>query len=135
MKNNIFIISLLIITQISYGQYGTNNLNVTIKKDPLDISRTLQAGAALRQAAAANSATYNEAIKDNYSNISYDNLINNTNNYKYVVIENISGWLPKENKEELVELLVGARKYEIIDLTPDYKPNGKKIEKIKILPI
>ena len=86
MRNTFFLILFGMIFQISYSQYGTNNVNVTVKKDPYDFSSSInqgmQAGAAIRQAAAANSAAYNEAMKDNYSKISIDNLINNTNKYE-----------------------------------------------------
>lgn len=144
MKNTFFLILFGLISQISYGQYGTNNVNVTVKKDPYDYSSSftqgMQAGAAARQAAAAsqqaaaaNSAVYNEAMKDNYSKISIDNLINNTNNYDYVVVESISGFSPKENKKEVLQILNNAKKYQIFDISPDYRSNGDEIKNDKSL--
>ena len=152
MRNTFFLILFGMIFQISYSQYGTNNVNVIVKKDPNDFSTSfnqgLQAGAAVQQAAAANraaaanaaaanaqnNAVYNEAIKDNYSKISVDNLINNSNNYDYVVLESVSGWMPQGNKEGVLKTLIGAKKYEIIDLSTDYKSNGKEIKNEKTLP-
>ena len=146
MKNTFFLILFGLIFQISYSQYGTNNVNVTVKKDPNDFSTSftqgMQAGAAVQQAAAANraaaaanSAVFNEGVKDNYSKISIDNLINNTNNYDYVVLESVSGWLPKDNKEDVLAILIGSKKYEIVDISSDYKSNGKEIENEKTLPL
>ena len=146
MKNTFFLILFGLIFQISYSQYGTNNVNVTVKKDPNDFSTSftqgMQAGAAVQQAAAANraaaaanSAVFNEGVKDNYSKISMDNLINNTNNYDYVVLESVSGWLPKDNKEDVLAILIGSKKYEIVDISSDYKSNGKEIENEKTLPL
>ena len=145
MKNIVLLLFFSLIFQSSYSQYGTNNVNVTVKKDPNDFSTSftqgMQAGAAARQAnaasqqaAAANSAVYNEAMKDNYSNISTDLLINNTNNYEYVVLESFSGWMPQGNKEVVMKTLIGASKYKIIDMSPDYRSNGEAKENDKTLP-
>ena len=145
MKKVVLLMFFSLIFQSSYCQYGTNNVNVTVKKDPNDFSTSftqgMQAGAAARQAnaasqqaAAANSAVFNEAIKDNYSKISIDNLINNTNNYDYLVIESVSGWMPKENKKDILQILNDAKKYQIIDISSDYKSNGNEIENDKTLP-
>lgn len=145
MKKIFLLINIIFLSQIVYSQYGTNNVNVTVKKDPNDFSSSfnqgMQAGAAARQAAAAsqqaaaaNSAVYNEAMKDNYSNISTDLLINNTNNYEYVVLESFSGWMPQGNKEVVIKTLIGAGKYKIIDMSPDYRSNGDAKENDKTLP-
>lgn len=93
-------------------------VNVTVTKSPNDFSSSfnqgLQAGAAARAARAADSAAETEAMKDNYSNISIDNLINNTDKYEYIVLESIGGWKKGENKSEIVKILKGAKKYQII---------------------
>lgn len=119
MKKIFFLICSNLIFQISYSQYGTNNVNVTVKKDPNDFSTSftqgMQAGAAARQAAAASSAVYNEAIKDNYSKISIDYLVNNTNKYEYVFLESVNGWKSGENKRDILKILIGANKFQIID--------------------
>jgi hypothetical protein len=119
MKKIFLLICSNLIFQISYSQYGTNNVNVTIKKDPNDFSTSftqgMQAGAAARQAAAASSAVYNEAIKDNYSKISIDYLVNNTNKYEYVFLESVNGWKSGENKRDILKILIGANKFQIID--------------------
>jgi hypothetical protein len=73
-------------------------------------------------------------MKDNYSNISLDLLINNTNNYEYVVLENFSGWEPQVNKEKVMKTLIGANKYIVIDMAPDYKSNGEAKNNNKTLP-
>ena len=119
-------------------------VNVTQQKNPYDFSdamvkgaqagaATAQAGAAAAQAAAARNANYTEAMKDNYSKISVDNLINNTYNYDYVVVEGISGYNPKVNKEEVLQILNNAKKYLIFDISPDYRENGDEIENNKNL--
>ena len=145
MKNTFYILTALIIFQIGFSQTYSNpytppqQVNVTVKKDPNDFSTSftqgMQAGAAARQAAAANqqaaannNAVYNDAIKNNYSKISIDNLINNTNKYEYVFLENISGWMPDENKRDIFKILKGASKFQIIDkrdLPSDFISNPK----------
>jgi hypothetical protein len=119
MKKIFLVLFFSLIFHISYSQYGTNNVNVTVKKDPNDFSTSftqgMQAGAAARQAAAASSAAYNEAIKNNYSEILIDNLVNNTNKYEYVFLESVSGWKTGENKRDVLKILKGANKFQIID--------------------
>jgi hypothetical protein len=119
MKKIFLLMFFSFIFQISYSQYGTNNVNVTVKKDPNDFSTSftqgMQAGAASRQAAAASSAAYNEAVKNNYSEISIDNLVNNTNKYEYVFLESVSGWKSGDNKRDVLKILKGANKFQIID--------------------
>lgn len=120
-------------TQINYGQ--SNNLNITIRNsnpigDALDkvmqdnvANRTARANEA--EAQASNNIVFNEAIKNNYSKVTIDNLINNTNNYEYLVIENVGGWLPKENTETLINLLSGIKKYTIINISKYYNTHKK----------
>jgi hypothetical protein len=125
MRNTFFLMLLGFISQISYGQSYSNpytppvKVDVTVKKDPNDFSTSfnqgMQAGAAARQAAAANNAAYDEAMKNNYSKILIDNLVNNTNQYEYVFLENISGWKSGENKRDILKILKGANKFQIID--------------------
>lgn len=120
-------------------------VNVTQQKNPYDFSDAIlkgaqagaanaQAAAANRQAAAANMAIETEAMKDNYSKISIDNLINNTYKYDYVVVEGISGFSPKDNKIDVLKILNDSKKYNIVDISPDYKSNGNEIENDKTLP-
>ena len=147
-----YLLLIILFPIVGMGQSYSNpytppqQVNVTVKKDPNDFSTSfnqgMQAGAAVQQAAAANraaaaanSAVFNEGVKDNYSKISMDNLINNTNNYDYVVLESVSGWLPKDNKEDVLAILIGSKKYEIVDISSDYKSNGKEIENEKTLPL
>lgn len=86
------------------------------------------------EAKALNGTVVNALKIDSYSNVSTDNLINNSNNYKYLIVENVSGWKPDLNKEDLLKLLIGANKYKIIDISKDYKSNGKVIENLKNVP-
>lgn len=137
----------LIVLGQSYSNPYTppQQVNVTVQKNPYDFSSSfnqgMQAGAAARQAAAASqqaaaarSSVYNEAMKDNYSNITLDLLINNTNNYEYVVLESFSGWMPQENKKDVMETLIAANKYKVIDMSPDYKSNGEAKDNDKTYP-
>ena len=120
-----YLLLIILFPIVGMGQSYSNpytppqQVNVTVKKDPNDFSTSftqgMQAGAAARQAAAASSAVYNEAIKDNYSKISIDNLVNNTNKYEYVFLESVSGWKSGENKRDILKILVGANKFQIID--------------------
>lgn len=128
--------------QINFAQ--SSNLNVTFgKPNPIgDAMNQVQqnanasriAGANEAEAQASMNAVYNEAMKDNYSKVAIDYLINNSNNYKYVVIENVSGWYPKNNKEDIINILSGAKKYTIIDVSKDYNSRDKEIKKERKIP-
>ena len=119
--------------QINYAQ--SNNINVTFKNpnpigDALNqVQQDLSTNRALRtkesEAQASNNAVFNEAIKNNYSKVTIDYLINNTNNYKYIVIENVAGWQPKLNTEDLVNILSGSKKYTIINITKYFNTDKK----------
>lgn len=93
-------------------------VNVTVTKNPYDFgaawNQGMQAGAAARAARAADNAAQTEAMKDTYSNISVDNLINNTDKYEYIVLENIGGWKKGVNKNSIIKILKEAKKYQII---------------------
>lgn len=144
MKKYYFILVVVTFCNIVKGQTYSNpyptstKVEVEVKKNPYDFSsqfnQGIQAGAASRQASAAESAVYNEAMKDNYSKISIDSLINKTNNFEYVVVESVSGWMSKENKKDILNILNNAKKYQIIDISPDFKSNGNKIENGKVIP-
>ena len=124
--------------QINYSQY--NNVNVTLRTpNPNSVTdfmdRQKQNDNELRAIGSANNAAYNEAMKDNYNNVTIDKLISSSNSYKYVVIENVRGWSIYENRQSLIEILQDAKKYTIIDLSKDYKSNGKEIKNNKKSPI
>ena len=128
--------------QMNFAQ--SSNVNVTFgQPNPIgDAMNQVQQNANASRIARAkeadaqssSNAVYNEAMKDNYSKVTIDNLINNSNNYKYLVIENVSGFYPQNNKEEILSILSGANKYIITDISKDYKSNGKEIENKKKLP-
>lgn len=129
-------------TQNNYSQ--SNNVNVTFgQPNPIGdaMNKVSQDAIANRIARAkeaeslsSSNAVYNEAMKDNYSKVTIDYLINNSNNYKYVVIENVSGWYPKGNKEDIVNILSGAKKYTIIDVSKNYNSRDKEIKKERKTP-
>lgn len=112
-------------------QYQTNNPFLMYNNS---MDNIVQVAAILEQTTAIKNAAYNEAMKDNYSKVAIDNLINNTNDYEYIVIKNISGWNSKGNKMEIINTLRGHKKYLIYDISPDYKSNGKEIESEKTIP-
>lgn len=133
MKKIILLIIMGLSIQINYAQ--SNNINVTFKNpnpigDALNqVQQDLSTNRALRtkesEAQASNNAVFNEAIKNNYSKVTIDYLINNTNNYKYIVIENVAGWQPKLNTEDLVNILSGSKKYTIINITKYFNTDKK----------
>lgn len=142
MKKIILILMLGLASQMNYAQ--SSNVNVTFgKPNPIgdamnqvqqnaNASRIARANEA--EAQASNNAIYNEAMKDNYSKVTIDYLVNNTNNYKYVVIENVSGWYPKINKEDIIKILSDSKKYTIIDVSKDYNSRDKEIKKERKTP-
>jgi hypothetical protein len=42
--------------------------------------------------------------------------------------------MSKENKKDILNILNNAKKYQIIDISPDFKSNGNKIENDKVIP-
>jgi hypothetical protein len=142
MKKGILTLIMVLAIQKSFSQYSTLNVNVS-KPNPMGeaLNRISQDAAANRiarasesEAQASNNSAYNEALKNNYSKITTDYLINNSNNYKYIVIENVGGWMPQGNKATLLEALIGAKKYIIIDAAKDFNSRGKEIKNEKKLP-
>jgi hypothetical protein len=125
MKNTLFILFAVIIYQNCYSQTYSNpytpptQVNVTVKKEPNDISTSfnqgIQAGNAAQQARAANNAAYNEAMKDNYSKILTDNLLNNAKKFEYIFLQSVNGWKAGENKKDILKILKGANLFQIID--------------------
>lgn len=142
MKKGILTLIMVLGIQKSFSQYSTLNVNVS-KPNPISeaLNRISQDAVANRiaranesVAQASNNAAYNEALKNNYSKITTDNLINNSNSYKYIVIENVGGWMPQGNKATLLETLIGAKKYIIIDAAKDFNSRGKEIKTEKKIP-
>ncbi|MFE3866936.1 hypothetical protein ACFX5E_02480 [Flavobacterium sp. LS2P90] len=142
MKKGILTLVMTLSIQISFSQYGTLNVNVS-KPNPMGeaLNRISQDAVANRiaranesEAQASNNSAYNEALKNNYSKITTDNLINNSKKYKYIVVENVGGWMPQGNKATLLEALTGAKKYIIIDAAKDFNSRGKEIKNEKKIP-
>ncbi|MFV8268881.1 hypothetical protein ACNQGP_02960 [Flavobacterium sp. GT2N3] len=142
MKKGILTLIMVLAVQKSFSQYSTLNVNVS-KPNPMGeaLNRISQDAVANRiaranesEAQASNNSAYNEALKNNYSTITTDYLINNSNNYKYIVIENVGGWAPHLNKADLLEALIGAKKYIIIDAAKDYNSRDKEIKNEKKIP-
>jgi len=142
MKKGILTLIMALAIQKSFSQYSTLNINVS-KPNPMaealnKISQDAVANRIARanesEAQASNNIAYNEALKNNYSKITTDHLINNSNSYKYIVIENVGGWMPQVNKATLLEALIGAKKYIIIDAAKDFNSRGKEIKNEKKIP-
>ncbi|MFV7236310.1 hypothetical protein [Flavobacterium sp. ZB4R12] len=133
MKKITLLLIMGLSTQMNYAQ--SNNINVTVQRpNPIGdaMDKVMQANVANitaraneAEAQASNNAVFNETIKNNYSKVTIDNLINNTNNYEYIVIENVGGWAPKENTEDLINILSGAKKYTIINISKYYNTHKK----------
>ncbi len=136
------ILIMVLLAQICYSQYSTLNVNLSnpnpmgdaLNKVSQDAIANRNARANEAEAEASNNAVYNEALKNNYSKVTTDNLINNSNNYKYLVIENVGGWMPQTNKATLLEALIGAKKYIIIDVAKDFNSRGKELTNEKKIP-
>lgn len=129
MKNLLFIC--LITPLISFGQYAKgryanpnpqpikiqvskapktsadhySDMQKNISQDFRNLSNNLAANARVKASATS------EAMKDNYSRINTDNLINNDGAYKTIVIDNVSGWKTVENKKTITKILEIKSKY------------------------
>ncbi len=122
-----FLFYFIIIGSATYGQ--SNNVNVTFgKPNPIgDAMNQVQQNAnANRQLQISENASFNAALADNYSNVTTDYLINNTNSYKYIVIENVSGWMEKENTKDIVKTISDSKKFTVVNTTKYYS-NYKEI--------
>jgi len=105
-----------------FGQYvpPQNNYNVTVTKKKSfseSFNDGLRAGAANKQANAAAAAARAEAMKDNYSKINIDELIDNSDKYKYVLVEKVTGWMVNENIKTLKNTLEGSNIYEFVNMS------------------
>lgn len=136
------ILVMVLLVQMCYGQYSTINVSLSnpnpmrdaLNKVSQDATANRTAKANEAEAEASNNAVYNEALKNNYSKITTDYLINNSNNYKFLVVENVEGWMPQTNKATLLEALIGAKKYIIIDVAKDFNSRGKELTNEKKIP-
>ena len=126
MKKSLFI--LLFIPLISFSQtYRNPNpqpIKIEVSKKPKtsadhysDLQKSISNSFSKVATNAANNRTndsgnaYSEALKDNYSKIITDNLMNNDGKYEVIVLDNISGWHPRENKKTIIAILGEKRKY------------------------
>lgn len=53
-------------------------------------------------------------LSDKFKKIKTDLLMNNDSKYKSIVIDNIIGWMPDENKKEIIEILEKSNKFKVI---------------------
>ena len=116
MKKILFLI--ILVAGNTYAQ--SNNVNVTFgKPNPVGdaLNQVQQNANASRIARSNENNSFNLAIKNNYTEITTDLLINNTNYYKYIVLESVSGWMEKDNTKEILTILSGAKKFIILNPT------------------
>lgn len=71
-----------------------------------------------------------EEMRNNYSKISTDKLINNDGTFKAIVIENVSGWASKKNLETITEILNTSKKYKFYRKYKDIQENMRGSDKI-----
>lgn len=145
MNKSILALLITLSIQLSFSQNGTLKVEMSnsnpvgealdrVSKDAI-ANKVAKAYEIEAEAEAAKSIAFNESLKNNYSKITTDNLINNSNNYKYLVVQNIAGWMPENNKASILEALIGAKKYIIIDISTDYNSKGKEIKNEKKIPV
>ena len=78
-------------------------------------SESEKARAATLEANARVAAARSEALKNNFTKIRTDLLINNDSKYKAVVLNSTSGWKPNVNKTQIKKILKGSNKYYFYD--------------------
>lgn len=131
----ILIIIFGLTNQMSFGQ--SSNVNVTFgQPNPIgdamsNVQRSLDANRTARANEASLQASNNAVLKDNYSKVTTDYLINSSSNYKYLVIQNVSGYCPKYDKEKIIGVLSRANKYIVNDVSIDYNSRGKELKNEK----
>jgi hypothetical protein len=68
-------------------------------------------------------------LNDKFKKIKTDLLMNNDSKYKTIVIENVIGWMPEENKKTIIEILEKSNKFKVItDKTNLLESDNKAIE-------
>lgn len=117
--NKVLFLSIICFSiQINYSQ--ATNVNVRFSQpNPIgDALNQIQQNENASKIARANSnASFNAAIANNYTEITTDLLMNNTNNYKYIIFESVNGWMEKDNTKNILEVLSGAKKFTILNPT------------------
>ena len=85
----------------------------------------------------ANSTTNNAAnavaMKDNYSKIGTDILINNDDKYQAIVLDNVSGWASKVNIETISSIFKHSKKMHFYENRKDLPKNLEGSDKILYL--
>lgn len=131
MKYISLLISIIVFPIDNYCQYNfnpTGGSTITVKKEPSigesfnQLSNSRIKGQETRT---LNEMAFNDAIKDNYSKIIIDKLINNLEKYKYIVVNNSTGWKPKDNTTEILQILKGSNKLEVINLSKYYNKENE----------
>ena len=119
-------ISFLILTVFSFSyvqsQYvppqNNYNINVTKKKSFSEsFNEGLMAGAAARQAKAAQETARIAAMKDNYLDIKKDFIKDNGGNYKFVVLQDVSGYDINKTRIELRDFLSTSNIYGYVNVS------------------
>lgn len=68
-------------------------------------------------------------LSDKFKKIKTDILMNNDSKYKSIVIDNIIGWMPEENKKEIIKILEKSNKFKVItDKTNMLESDNKATE-------
>jgi hypothetical protein len=93
-----------------YQQMQNSITNSTINAIQNAAANNIRASANASANASENAKARKEAMKDRYSKIFVDELINNDGIYKAIVLENVSGWRPEENRETILEILNSSNK-------------------------
>jgi hypothetical protein len=140
------LIILLFIPLISFGQTYSNPypkpIKIEVSKAPKtsadhladmqkNISNSFSKSAANYSAnSSANSSAEVEAMKDNYSRINIDILINNDDKYQIIVLDKITGWEASANKQSIIKILKKKSKYNFYSQRsklPKFLKNSDKI--------
>ena len=143
MKKLILLLSLCFITISTYGQTYSNpypqpvKVQVTTNNNSNNFSNSftkgLQAGAAARNARAAEGRAAAEATKDKSTKIKVDNLINKDGFFKGVYIKRVSGWKPANNKATIKNILKGSDKLNFFSKEKNLPKNTETLEKVLFL--
>ena len=118
------ILIILIFTPIlSFGQTYSNpnkkKIKIEVSEKPKtsadhynDMQKNLSNSfSKLAAISSANASTEAEVMKDNYSRVNVDVLINNDDKYQAIVLDEISGFAPSRNKQSIIKILNRESKY------------------------
>ena len=135
----IYTLLILLIPFVGFGQSQDYNITYQKKKTMAEqIQEGYMRGLAIKEARLKEEKAREEALKDKYSEIKIDLLINNSSKYSTVLVNEVTGWMPKDNRKTIVNKLKSEYNRNVINLeypnkTHDELPDDLYADEVLVL--